>query len=346
MDETERLSFIQIAAIYIGTVVGAGFASGQEVLQFFAFFGARGVAGLVLSVLMFASFGTIVMLIGHRLKATSYKPVIMEVGGPYVGRLIDYVITFFLFGAVVAMVAGAGATFEQEFGLPAIWGVGLMAVATVVTVLLGIGGVLSAISFVVPFLLIAVIAVSAFALLTAPIAIEWSVPQAAPVPRWWLSGIAYGSYNLLLATSVLAPMGRLASRRALTVGAILGALGLGIGALFVLLAILTQVPDIANVEVPMIVVAASWSPLAPLVYSIVLLAEVYTTAVGSLYGFIVRFVKEGSSLFSPLTVIAGLLAFVAGQLGFSTIVKTVYPAAGYAGFVFLIGLVFYVARRP
>ena len=38
----KSISTFKVAATYIGTVVGAGFASGQETLQFFAVFGVRG----------------------------------------------------------------------------------------------------------------------------------------------------------------------------------------------------------------------------------------------------------------------------------------------------------------
>jgi len=40
--ENSRVSTFKVAATYIGTVVGAGFASGQEMLQFFAVFGLKG----------------------------------------------------------------------------------------------------------------------------------------------------------------------------------------------------------------------------------------------------------------------------------------------------------------
>ena len=33
--ENKKVTILKVAATYIGTVVGAGFASGQETLQFF-----------------------------------------------------------------------------------------------------------------------------------------------------------------------------------------------------------------------------------------------------------------------------------------------------------------------
>src|SRR5256885_11898453 len=43
----------RIAGAFVGVIVGAGFASGQEILQFFAGFGAIGLAGCLVAALAF-----------------------------------------------------------------------------------------------------------------------------------------------------------------------------------------------------------------------------------------------------------------------------------------------------
>lgn len=45
---------IQIALAYMSVVIGGGFASGQEVLQFFTGYGLIGIAGTLVSGLLFA----------------------------------------------------------------------------------------------------------------------------------------------------------------------------------------------------------------------------------------------------------------------------------------------------
>ncbi len=44
----------QIGSAFIGIIVGAGFASGQEILQFFSSFGYVGIAGSILAAVLFA----------------------------------------------------------------------------------------------------------------------------------------------------------------------------------------------------------------------------------------------------------------------------------------------------
>ena len=164
----EGVSTLKIAATYIGTIVGAGFATGQEVLQFFIKFGVMGLAGLVLTTIMFIVFGYIIMNLGRELNAHSHLKIIKYSGGKILGTIIDVIITFFLFGALTAMIAGMGALFTEQFHLSSILGKVVMAVLTAITVLTGINGVINSISYVVPFLLVSVIGTSIFSIIYTP----------------------------------------------------------------------------------------------------------------------------------------------------------------------------------
>lgn len=342
---TKNISTLKVAAVYMGTIVGAGFASGQEVLQFFSFFGITGIFGLIITSFMFVFFGLIILELGRRLNADSHREVIKYAGGRWLGNIIDGVITFFLFGALTAMAAGAGAIFEEQFGLPFILGSLIMVVATMLTVLVGISGVINAISFVVPVLLVSVLGISVATFITSPIDFDrvtnWAQASRAAVPFWPLSAIVYVSYNLVLGVSVLAPLGKhVEDPKVLKRGALWGGIGLGIGALAINLTLLSKIPAVAGYEVPMVFIAAQFSPLIQIGYSIVLLAEVYTTAAGSLYGFAERITDQGKPLFKWLIIGTSVMAFAAGQFGFSTLVRILYPAVGYAGLLMLGGLLY------
>lgn len=334
----QRLSSFKLASVYVGTVVGAGFASGQEVLQFFGFHGANGVLGLLVSTVLFVGFGAFTMILGHRLEATSHLQVVRESAGPWIGGLVDAIITFFLLGAFSAMAAGAGAVFEEQFGLPRIWGNVTMVGISVATVLLGIEGVLSAIGLVAPILVCSVLIISLIALSQSPINWSWLQPHRAAIPSWPISAVAYTSYNMVLAIAVLAPAGTLADERTLRKGALLGGIGLGLGAMAIHLAILTQVPVITRYEIPMLFLAGRVLGSLVSVYSAVLLAEVYTTAAGSLYGFVARLTDSEGPHFALVAIASGTAGFLGSLLGFSELVAKVYSAVGYAGFVLLVAL--------
>ena len=62
-----RKSF-QIAGAFIGVIVGAGFASGQEILQFFTSFGPISIVGTLVATVLFAFLGMNLTQLGSRLQ--------------------------------------------------------------------------------------------------------------------------------------------------------------------------------------------------------------------------------------------------------------------------------------
>lgn len=336
----------QVAGTYIGTIVGAGFATGQEVLQFFTRFGAWGLAGLIVTAVLFIVFGYIIMDLGMRLHARSHREIIRYAGGRILGAAIDWIINFFLFGALTAMIAGTGALFIQQFHLPGILGNILMAMLTALTVLTGIHGVINSISIVVPFLLAAVLGTTAASLFHTPPDITAATPAAQGsllITNWLVSAVLYVSYNTVVSVAVLGPLGAQAGRkRTIRAGALLGGLGLGVSSVMIYLALSGYIPDIAALEVPMIHIAGGISPTVQFCYAIVLIAEVYTTAVGSLFGFVSRIIDTqehpGKGRWAVIGITAA--AFIASQVGFTNLVKYLYPLVGYGGIVLLAGLLY------
>ncbi len=349
MKDNNKSSTFYIAATYIGTVVGAGFASGQEVLQFFGHFGVYGIFGLFLTTVLLIFFGYMVLELGKRRKASSHLEVIHYAGGRWLGTVIDWVITFFLLGGMVTMAAGAGAVFVEQFNLPFWLGSVLIIAAAVITVLLGINGVITSISFTVPLLITAVFGLSIYTIAfqyknLLQVLAGYYNPGAAPTSSWILAAILYTSYNLLLAVAILAPMGAISSPRKILRGAVFGGLGLGAGAMAITLAVLSTLGSSGAYEVPMVFIAANVSTTVGIAYTIILLMEIYTTAVSSLYGFTARLAGSNLKVYRPIAIFSGLAAFGLAQFGFSNLVGILYPAVGFAGLL-LLGALTYVFIR-
>ncbi len=346
----KSFSTLTIAGVYIGTVVGAGFASGQEVLQFFGYFGRWGFIGIVIATALFIFFGTSILELGNKLQADSFLPVIREVAGRKLGAVIDVIITFFMFGMVVTMAAGAGAIFVEQFKQPAILGGIFMVAISLVTVLLGIDKVIESISFVAPILVGSILALSLWTVLSFPQGLVNNLSMnnttRAAVPFWPGAALLYGSYNIVLAVPVLTPLGALSKRKQIKAGALLGGLGLGICALAISASILTRAPGATRFEIPMIAIAGGVSPLVRTLYSFVLIAEIYTTAVAGLYGFTSRLTKHGTAAYRWVAAGTGIVALILAQFGFSNLVGTLFPVEGLAGLLLLGALTYdYLKHR-
>lgn len=338
----KRITVMKVAGTYIGTVVGAGFASGQEILQFFVVFGKKGLWGLLVVTFLFIFFGYIVMELGYKLKASNHLPIVRKTGGRILGVFSDAVITFFLFGALTAMIAGSGALFSQEFNLHPLIGSMFMALISIVTVMGGFQGTIDSISFVVPFLILAAIGVSIASIFISPVTTAAKeLPRSGFLRNWLWSAILYTSYNSVTAISILGPLGyRTGNINTLRKGAILGGLGLGLGGLAIFTALYANAAAVQNLEVPMIFVAGRISPFIKVLYAIVLLAEIYTTAVSDLYGFTARICQtEKNKAF--VIIISTCAAFLLSLAGFSNLVRYLYPAVGYCGVFTLMALVYH-----
>ncbi len=342
----DYVTTFSVAAAYIGTIVGAGFATGQEMLQFFSRFGYPGLSGLIISTALFILFGDIIMRLGRRLGARSHMDIIRYSGGRIIGPAADALITIFLFGGLTSMIAGTGALFEQQFNLPALIGCLFMAAITAATVLTGISGVIKAISFVVPFLLLTVIGTSVYSMITTRPDITAAIPgigENALISNWLLSAVLYVSYNTVISIAVLAPLGvRSKSVGAIRTGAILGGIGLGVGAVMIFFALSGHMNIAAGLEVPMVYIAGRLSSAIQTAYIIVLIAEIYTTAVGSLYGFAARLQElfKGRASWPAVVIIPAFIALAASRFGFSDLVRYLYPVVGYGGILLLLSLLF------
>ena len=58
---TGKQSIFALASVYVGTVIGAGFASGQEILQFFGKYGYKGIPGIIVITILFSLLGASVL---------------------------------------------------------------------------------------------------------------------------------------------------------------------------------------------------------------------------------------------------------------------------------------------
>ena len=337
----------QIASAYIGTVIGAGFASGQEVLRFFDAFGLWGVPAIVIASTLFFVIGYSILLIGYRLKAQSHMEVVRFTNGPVLGAFIDILITVFLFGGLSTMIAGAGAIFGEQLSLTPMWGTFAMALLALLTVSTGTRGVVRANSFLVPFLIVTMLAVSVASLIRNPITsqeIDTATTLPGATPNWLLSAVNYASYNIVVTIGVLAPMGGAVQDGKLLRGALLGAAGLSAALIAIYLCVLTNITEAGGRELPMVAAAGSLSGIVRILFVAVLFAAIYTTAVGNLFALSQR-VTLGlpKKLFIAL---AACLALIAGQLGFSNMVRFLYPAVGYGGMAFFAGVAYvWIAKR-
>ena len=103
---------LQVALAFIGLMVGAGFATGQEVIQYFVSFGLWGLAGAVVAGILMITAGAVIINIGSYFLADEHLRVFRSVSAPVVSRFLDISVSLTLLAMGIVMLAGAGSTLE------------------------------------------------------------------------------------------------------------------------------------------------------------------------------------------------------------------------------------------
>ncbi len=334
---------IAYASVYVGAVIGAGYASGQEILQFFAGYGYIGIVGALVTTVLLAWYGAVFMELGYRLKTNSHREVCRYLCGKKVGALADYILLFFMFGMITIMISGGGAAMHQYYGWNPIVGKMIIACVAFLTVFLGFSSALRVLGFVTPVMVIGVLVISMITIgqnygqiSDLNNALSVVDPNTAS-EYWWFAAIIYVSYNVVPGVSTFASLGNAEkSVKVVRWAGILGGLTLGVCILFITVAIFSNLEAISGYEIPFLEIAKQINYTSGLLFSILLLVAVYTTAVSNLYGFAIRFFASGTRPFRITVFLVIVGALLASMFPFSQLVGTVYPILGVLGLFIMV----------
>ena len=335
---------IQIAGTFVSLVVGAGFASGQEIMQYFTSFGLVSVFGCIVAAVIFAFLGMTLAQIGSDLQTTSHKEGIHYIGGRAFGPVLDLLISIVLFGIAIVMFAGAGATFNQMYNMEPSFGSMLMTLAVVFTLLLNANSIINMIAALMPYLLGVIFILLIYSLFTVDYSISelniLAKKQQSASSHWLTSAVLYVSYNIAAGAAMLILMGGTTKdRKAARMGGALGGGVLGLLILLINLALFAKMDIVAGVDMPTLELAKQIHPTVGNIMSIVLLAMIYSTAVGTLYILAVRIVKKENLMMKIIVILLSLVGFAASLIGFTTLVGKLYTIMGYLGMVLIVAIV-------
>jgi uncharacterized membrane protein YkvI len=319
-----------VAAVFMGTVIGAGFASGQEVYFFFTRFGDSGVLGILLSTLILAVLGTVVVTMGCQIHSLSHRSFFRASLGPTMGYIADGLVTLFLLILSGVMLAGSGAL-THEMGLG--WFTGIIITGGLALIVLSfrMNGIRGFNLLVVPLLVGTGVAVACASVRFTPSVIR------GEANGWLFSAIQYGSYNLVLAIPVLSTIHFIeADVGILRWGGFFGGVGLGVVALLFNLALLRS-SSVTGIELPLLPLIATFGPKVRWGFALVLWGELFTTYIANLYGLVQRWGESRRHIgYSLRLVFMVVLSAMIGRLGFSRLIHTTYPCFGLLSFLFII----------
>ena len=342
MNKKEFSDSLRCAGGFIAWMIGPGFATGQELLQFFCSYGYAGFGVLALCLAGFLYIGCVLLGKGYDHRAEPSFSHYRFYCGNAVGRIYAVIVPLTLVLLISVLISASGATLEQYYGLNRYIGSCLMAALILTAYLIGFEKMVKLISSIGPVIIGFVIFVGAFTVIRdagrlpeiGESAVLLQESQAAP--HWTISAFLYLSLNFLCGSTYYTELGKSAvSRKSALTGAVLGTAALFVTMLLMNLSIQLRAREIAALSVPTLYLAQQISSVFGAVFSVVLVLGMFSSCSTMMWSFCSRFFRENKKKNAWFSVGAVAGCTLLGFFPFGDLVSVVYPLIGYAGLFFI-----------
>lgn len=348
---------------YLGAVcafaIGSGFASGQELMQYYTAYGWQMflVGGLFIGIFIYTNYRCSAESMAFGM--TDSSKIFKLYCGNALGKFYSWFCGFFCFLSFIVMLAGAGSTLNQQYGLPIAVGAVIMCAIVVLVTIAGLNGIVEVIGKVGPVIIVLVLFIAIFTCITHASGIE---PGIAAIEagqydgiiskvgnNWAMSGLSYAGFVLLWFAGFMANLGSSTNEtgeyRELLVGQILGALIYIAACWICAIALASEIDLTAGAAIPNLILATQvWPPLAA-IFAIVIYAAIFSTACPLLYTASTTVAEEGTGRYKAVTIVAALVALViAIFVPYQGLVNVVYGYCGYVGAAFFVIIIIHEIR--
>ncbi len=334
-------NIFKVVFVIIGTMIGAGFASGQEMYLFFFCYGIKGIWGILISsfIIGFVIYKTFQIVEKHGI--TTYKEFldILIKKGQRPKKMINMVINIFILITFFIMIAGFGAYFEQEMGMNSLVGSIMLAVVAFFILMTNVKGVVKANEILVPILIGFLVVIGIINLKDLPILTLENYMLENNSYNFLLSAILYSSYNSILLIPVLLTLKSYIKdkKQILKIGGISVLIIIVLSIIVFLLLVKVDV-DITKLQMPAVYVVSNMYQILRYIYGFIILGSIFTTTISLGASFLQNVAKNKKS-YTQIAVIMCIISILISKIGFSNLVSLLYPVFGYLGLLQILKLI-------
>lgn len=332
-------------------LIGSGFATGQEVLQFFTASGTKGILAVFIFLAIYSVTSYFLCGVGQRMQFENPYDVFEYYCGKVIGKAYVWYSVLLNYCIFVVMLAGGGATINQYFGTPVYFGTALIAILALGTAILGMEKLIKIIGVIGPvkILFVAVLGVSALVMLVGHPSLLAEAGKVVPTvgfksasPNWAWSGTLYTFLCLMMSIPFLVNCGASARnmKEAKWIG-IAGSVGFTLAIFMLVISELINYKLIIGKQVPTLVIAASISPVLESIFSILIVVAIYSAVASLLLMTVRKFAVDKTKKFNRIAAALTAVGMIFGGIvPFDKLVNILYPLAGYSAIAF-VGFVIY-----
>lgn len=315
----------------IGTLIGAGFASGQEMYLFFYRYGVNGILGLVLCSSLMAGVIYKTFIIIHDKQIHSYKDFLNTIfGSERLSFISNIIVNAFLLVTFYIMISGFGAYFEQRFQISSVIGASIFSFLCFFVLVKDIEGVKKVNSIIVPILIVVIFIIGILSIKRLDVT---NLVNEKNSFKWILQAIVYCSYNMILVIPVLVSFGKyISSKKQIVIVSILSGVIVFVLAISIFLVLTSVTVDYSKIEMPAVYAIDKNFSWISGIYGSVILLSIFSTAISIGISFLKNITKDRNS-FPQIVAIMCISGVIISNFGFSNLVKSLFPIFGYLGII-------------
>lgn len=320
--------------LIIGTTIGAGYASGRELWQFF---GHESGLAILLFVIFFSTSCYVIMKVSYEKQSTHYFPVLHDIIGGRLSRIYDVLIFLYLCTTTIVMIAGSGAA-GQAYHLSEWWGIIFIILALIGLFMKGLHGLLSINQYLVPLLLIGLLSI--LLLYSFDQDLNW-------FSNWqeqknWFAAFPFTALNILPLVAVLGAIGnKIRVKEEIWFASIGSGLILGFITFVYNQSLMHIAKEINMYEIPLFAILKDYSFSMLICMTIVLWLAIFTTAAAGLLGIATRLREIFSLSILKIVMIVLICMLPFTIFSFSGLIRFLYPLYGMLNLYLLIKLLLY-----
>lgn len=327
--------------------IGAGFSTGQEVLQFFAVNGINGIWAALLCCGLTCAFSFVLWNVGKREQFENPYDVFQYYCGKYLGQVYIWFSVVLSYAIFVVMMAGGGATIQQYFGIPTYTGILFIGLISLGTVLLGVNKLINIIGVIGPMKILFVVIIGVAAVFAAIGQPEMLTRGDVLMPtlgfesasgNWAWSGALYAFLALMMSIPFQVTCGEQAgSKKEARFGAIAGGVAFTVAIIFLVLAEIVYHNLIVGQQVPTLAIANHISGILGLIFSVLIILSIYSAVASVLLMVVRKFATDKTRRFNIIAIVLTAIGvFFGGMLPFAKLVNLLFPLTGYAAILFAV----------
>ncbi|MHC1749734.1 MAG: transporter [Cellulosilyticaceae bacterium] len=338
---------LQIATIFVGSIVGAGLSSGRELNQFFSVYGWKSFVGLIVCGLAYVIVGKMIVNISIKSKVTSYNEFVSLVCPKGIAFFTNIVLTLFLLSSTSIILAGSCAVINQYFGVPRWVGFIIMIVCSIMFLLRNTEGLFEVNTIVVPALVCVMtcIFLGFVQRNTETMSIQY-IASIVPRKRNWLgSSMIYAGFNIISVIGVIVPLStELKKPKVIMGGVIIGTIILTIISGYITFLMMVNPNYPRTYEIPILAVATQINRIIEIGLLMVIWLEMFSSQISNVYSLSRALQSQFEVPYNTGIFLILAVAAPFSLIGFSKLVDVLYPLYGVLSMAFIISCVAYYFR--